>query len=48
MLNFEKKITIVGSYDPSKLGCEDKDFYDGLHPKSSCMKKIFLSINVLK
>jgi peptidoglycan/LPS O-acetylase OafA/YrhL len=47
-MNFEKKITIVGSYDPLKLGCEDKDFYDGLHPKSSCMEKIFLSLNILK
>ena len=47
-MNFEKKITIVGSYDPLKLGCEDKDLYDGLHPKSSCMEKIFLSLNILK
>lgn len=34
-------IEIVGSYNAGAVGCEDRDFYDGMHPKASCMKKLF-------
>ena len=32
--------TIVGSYDPSKMGCPAEEFYDGMHPTEGCMKKV--------
>lgn len=34
---------VVGSYDPARLGLEGRDFYDGMHPKSEAVKKIFES-----
>jgi len=39
---FAKKhhVQIIGSYDPSKIGCIATDFYDGMHPKDICMKKV--------
>ncbi|HUP88519.1 MAG TPA: acyltransferase [Longimicrobiales bacterium] len=33
-------IHIVGSYDPSIVGCDSGEFFDGMHPKDSCMKKV--------
>ena len=33
-------IQIIGSYDPVKVGCTNIDFYDGMHPKNECMKRI--------
>jgi alpha-glucosidase (family GH31 glycosyl hydrolase) len=35
-----KSISIIGSYDPEKCGCTIYDFYDGMHPKDSCINKI--------
>ena len=32
---------VIGSYDPSKVNCSAGEFYDGLHPKASCMTKVF-------
>lgn len=37
-------IKVVGSYDPANAGCETTDFYDGMHPKRSCMKKVLNSL----
>ena len=34
-------IDIIGSYNPSIVGCTSEDFYDGMHPKERCMKKLF-------
>ena len=34
-------IEIIGSYDGSVVGCDRKDFYDGMHPKDKCMRKLF-------
>lgn len=34
-------IPVIGSYDPSKLGCVDSDFSDGMHPTANCWEKIF-------
>ena len=33
-------IQIIGSYDPAITGCVNIDFYDGMHPKDECIKKI--------
>ena len=41
----ENNIGIVGSYDPTSMGCQIEDFYDPMHPKSSCLQKLF---NVVK
>ena len=39
-------IQIVGSYDPSALGCSDFEFFDGMHPKDSCMEKVIAQLRV--
>ena len=44
-LSKETNIKIIGSYDASANICDDNDFYDQMHPKASCMKKITNSIN---
>jgi peptidoglycan/LPS O-acetylase OafA/YrhL len=41
----DNKIEVVGSYDATSVGCKRGEFYDGMHPKSSCMQKLF---NVVK
>ena len=35
-----KNIRIIGSYNPDRYDCQGPEFYDGAHPKDSCMKKI--------
>ena len=40
-----QSIKIIGSYNIKKTGCEDHEFYNGDHPKGSCMKKIFQEID---
>jgi len=37
-------VKLVGSYDPSNTGCMREDFFDGMHPKDSCVEKIFASV----
>ena len=37
----EHNIEIIGSYDPVQIGCDENEFYDGMHPKSSCMTAVF-------
>jgi len=34
-------IGLIGSYDPTKVGCSSEDFFDGMHPKDKCMEKVF-------
>jgi peptidoglycan/LPS O-acetylase OafA/YrhL len=34
-------VQLIGSYDPAKVGCSPEDFYDGMHPKDNCMKRVF-------
>ena len=41
----EKSIKLIGSYSMEKTECEDDEFYNGDHPKSNCMTKIFKQIN---
>ncbi len=36
-----KGIPIVGSYNPALTPCAPVEFYDGMHPKPSCIDKIF-------
>jgi peptidoglycan/LPS O-acetylase OafA/YrhL len=39
-LAIKHKIKIVGSYDPNSANCEINEFYDSMHPKDACMKKL--------
>ena len=39
-LSKELNVEIVGSYNPLKVGCNEYEFYDGMHPKDSCMDKV--------
>jgi hypothetical protein len=36
----QNNIQLIGSYDPKRVGCNESEFYDGMHPKESCMKKV--------
>ncbi len=35
-------ISVLGSYDPARVGCVATEFYDGMHPDETCMQKVFL------
>lgn len=37
---FEKKLILLGSFDPAKSACLSSEFYDGMHPKPICLKKV--------
>jgi hypothetical protein len=37
-------VQLIGSYDPAKVGCSPEDFYDGMHPKDNCMKRVFSNL----
>tara|TARA_B100001057_G_C22839271_1_gene946429 strand:+ start:277 stop:2301 length:2025 start_codon:yes stop_codon:yes gene_type:complete len=37
----KNNIEIVGSYNPHIVGCKKNEFYDGAHPRSECISKIF-------
>jgi len=39
----ENEIQIIGSYDGRKFGCSGEEFFDGMHPKSSCLNKLFIN-----
>ncbi|MDB3902855.1 acyltransferase, partial [Amylibacter sp.] len=41
----ENEIQIIGSYDGERVGCSGDEFYDGMHPKSSCMIKLLANNN---
>lgn len=36
-------VKIIGSYNPDNVGCKGQEFYDGMHPKHSCMGKVMNS-----
>ena len=42
--NFAEKneIRIIGSYDGALVGCNENEFTNGMHPKNSCMNKLFI------
>jgi hypothetical protein len=33
-------VEIIGSYNPNIAQCDKGEFFDGMHPKASCMLKI--------
>lgn len=33
-------VSILGSYDPSRVGCTEEDFYDGMHPRAQCFDRM--------
>jgi len=37
----QQGILVLGSYDPSRVGCVAADFHDGMHPDETCMHKVF-------
>jgi len=37
-------LKLVGSYDPAAAGCVETEFFDGLHPMDSCIRKIIQSL----
>ena len=39
-LSKETNIRIIGSYNASLIPCNENEFYDHMHPKDSCLKKI--------
>ena len=39
-------VQIIGSYDPAKAECKAADFFDGMHPKSSCMVRVIQELKV--
>lgn len=39
----QQGIAVMGSYDPEVVGCGVEDFYDGMHPNSTCMRKLFVT-----
>ena len=42
---YKNKIQIIGSYDGGFVGCDGNEFFDGMHPKNSCIMKLFSNIN---
>jgi Acyltransferase family len=38
-------VTIIGSYDPERVDCQETEFYDGMHPKDSCLGKILTTLS---
>jgi hypothetical protein len=40
-LGKSKGIRVLGSYNPAACGCAESEFYDGSHPKETCIEKIF-------
>ena len=41
----KNKIQIIGSYYGGLVGCDGNEFFDGMHPKNSCIMKLFTNIN---
>jgi hypothetical protein len=40
MLAKQLNITVIGSYNPVKIGCSKDEFFDGMHATSKCLKKL--------
>ena len=36
----ENSIDVIGSFNPYNISCSEFDFYDEMHSKPSCLKKI--------
>ncbi len=39
-LGKELNVSVLGSYDPEQVGCPESAFYDGMHPRRSCIAKL--------
>lgn len=37
----ERNIKVIGSYKPTRVNCSPEEFFDYMHPKPSCVDKIF-------
>lgn len=42
----EFNIAVIGSYDPAISQCSSHEFYDSIHPKQSCIDRIFSNVTV--
>ena len=40
------KVTVIGSYNSEVLGCNSAEFYDEMHPKSSCLAKLQNKVSI--
>jgi peptidoglycan/LPS O-acetylase OafA/YrhL len=40
-ISAKHSVEIIGSYDPDAVGCKESEFFDGLHPKDTCMARLF-------
>ncbi|MBI2095285.1 MAG: DUF1574 family protein [Candidatus Omnitrophica bacterium] len=40
-------VAVIGSFDPARCGCGEEEFFDGMHPKESCLRKIFSPLRSL-
>lgn len=38
-------VRLLGSYNPSNTGCMQEEFFDGMHPRDSCVEKIFATVS---
>jgi hypothetical protein len=36
----ELRISVIGSYDPNTAGCSRNEFFDFMHPKPDCLKRL--------
>ena len=39
----ESGVPLLGSYDPARVGCSDAEFFDGWHPRESCVNRVLAS-----
>jgi len=37
-------VELIGSYNPTRVGCSSEEFFDGIHPKDKCMEKVFAEL----
>ena len=37
-------VEIVGSYDPAVANCSEAEFFDGMHPRNTCMRSVIVPL----
>jgi hypothetical protein len=47
-LAHRKQIELIGSYNPADCSCDETEFFDSVHPKESCVNKIFQKSSLVK
>jgi len=40
-LAHDRSVRVVGAYDGAALGCDESEFIDDMHPKDTCLARIF-------